>query len=85
MALTLRSSSGAQKSPGRLRGVRLVARFNLVFSSLEEIEKRSQALLEKKKMPGFLDKSKDSQEVVDLVEQLRSVVVYYQVSGNRAV
>ena len=85
MTLTLGNSSGAQNSPGVLPRVRFVAHFNLVFSSLREIEKQSQALLEKKKIPGFLDKSKDSQEVVDLVEQLRSVVVYYQVSDHHTV
>ena len=55
---------------------------DLVFSSLEEIEERSQALLEKKKAAGFLDKAKDSQEVVGLVEQLRTAIVYYRVSGG---
>ena len=52
------------------------------LSSLEEIEVRSQALLEKKKTAGFLDKAKDSQEVVGLVEQLRTAIVYYRVSGG---
>ena len=52
-------------------------------SSLEEIGKRSQALLEKKKVAGFLDKSKDAQEVVNLIEQLRTAIVYYQVSRMR--
>ena len=56
-------------------------RSNLVFSSLEEIGTRSQAILEKKKAARFLDKAKDSQEVVDLVDQLRTAVVYYQVGG----
>ena len=55
---------------------------NIVFSALEEIEKRSQALLEKNIAVRFLDKAKDSQEVVGLVEQLRAAIVYYQVSGN---
>jgi len=49
---------------------------------LEEIKERSQALLEKKKAAGFLDKGKDSQEVVGLVEQLRTAIVYYRVSGS---
>ena len=53
---------------------------NLAFSSLEEIEKRSRALLEKKKVARFLDKAKDSQEVINLVEQLRTAIVFYQVS-----
>jgi hypothetical protein len=55
---------------------------NLVFSTLKEIGKQSHALLEKKKAARFLDKAKDSQEVVTLVEELRSAIVYYQVSGN---
>jgi len=53
-----------------------------VFSSLEEIGERSQTLLEKKKVAGFLDKAKDSQEVVGLVEQLRIAIVYYRASGK---
>ena len=56
---------------------------NIVFSALEEIGRRSQALLEKNLAARFLDKAKDSQEVVSLVEQLRAAIVYYQVSGNR--
>ena len=47
--------------------------------------KRSQDLLEKGKVEGFLDKSKDSQEVANLTEELRTAIVYYQVSGNRVV
>ena len=62
-----------------------VTRSNPVFSLLEEIGTRSQAILEKKRVTGFLDKGKDSQEVVSLIEQLQSAVVYYQVRGNRAV
>ena len=81
MALIPRRRSGAQNSPGELHYAPSAARSNLMFSSLEEIEKRSQALLEKRATVGFLDKSKDSQEVVDLVEQLRTAIVYYQVSG----
>ena len=50
-----------------------------------DIEKRSQALLEKKTMAGFLDKTKDSQEVVNLVEELRNAIVCYQVSENHLV
>ena len=50
-------------------------------SSLEEIGERSQALFKKKTVAGFLDKSKDSQEVVNLIEHLRTAIVYYQVSG----
>jgi hypothetical protein len=56
---------------------------------LEEIEKRSQALLEKAKAPRFVDKAvlfidkgRDSGEVVKLVEQLRDAITGYQVSED---
>lgn len=29
---------------------------------------------------GFIDKGRDSQEVVNLIEELRSAIMYYQVS-----
>ena len=61
-----------------------VTRPNLVLSSLEEIGKRSQASLEKEEAVGFLDKEKGSQEVVNLIEQLRNAIAYYQVGGNHA-
>ena len=80
-----RRRSGAQNSPGEPHYAPSVVRSYPVFSSLEEIEKRSRALLEKKKTAGFLDKSKDSQEVVNLVEQLRTAIVYYQVSRTNVV
>lgn len=81
--MILRSSSDAQNSPGELyrASLRLTCS-NRVFSALEEIEKRSQALLKKKKAAGFFDKAKDSQEVVNLVEELRNAIVYYQVSRD---
>lgn len=56
-----------------------------MFRSLKEIRKRSQALLEKKERARFLDKARDTQEVANLVEQLRTAIVYYQVSGNPVV
>lgn len=62
--------------------LRSVTRSNIMFSALEEIGNRSQALLDKKTTARFLDKAEDSQEVVTLVEQLRTAIVYYQVSGN---
>ena len=49
-------------------------------SALEDIEKRSQALLEKGKVARFVDKGRDSGEVVKLVERLRDAVTRYQVS-----
>ena len=84
LALILRKRSGAKISPGELRRAPFVTGPDLAFSSLEEIEKRSQSILEKKKMAGFLDKANDSQEVVNLVEQLRSAILCYQVSRNHA-
>ena len=60
-------------------------RSNLVSSALEKIEKRSQELSEKKKTTRFLDKAGDSQEVINLIEQLRTAIMYYQVSGAHAV
>ena len=55
---------------------------NLVLSALEEVGKRSQALSDKKTTARFFDKAKDSEEVVGLVEQLRTAIVYYQVRGS---
>ena len=55
-----------------------------MFSSLERIEKRSKAISEKKKTAGLLDKARDCREVVELVEELRNAIVYYQVSGSYA-
>ena len=52
---------------------------------LEEIEKRSQALLEKGKTARFVDKGRDSGEVVKLVERLRDAITRYQVSEDRFV
>ena len=62
--------------------VSAVTHSNFVCSVLEDTGKRSQTLLEKKGITGFLDKAEDSQEVVKLVEQLRTAIAYYQVSGN---
>jgi len=74
-----------QSSLGDLhRAPSIITRSDLAFSSLEGIEKRSQNLLEKKMASGLLDKGKDSQEVANLVEELRTAIVYYQVSGDHA-
>ena len=59
------------------------AHANLAFSTLDGIEKRSRAILEKKQVPGFFDKASDSQEVVKLVEDIRNAIMDYQVSGKR--
>jgi len=55
---------------------------NSPLSVLEEIEKRSQALLEKGKVARFVDKGRDSGEVVKLVERLRDAITRYQVSKD---
>ena len=59
-----------------------MARSYLVLRCLVEIETRSQAILEKKTAAGFLDKTKDSQEVISLVDELRNAIVGYQVSES---
>ena len=48
--------------------------------SLADIEKRSLALSEKGTAARFLDKTRDSGEVVKLVEELRRAILVYQVS-----
>ena len=53
-----------------------------MFRSLEEIGKRSQDILEKETTVGFLDKMKDSQEAISLVDELRSAIVGYQVGDK---
>ena len=54
-------------------------------STLEEIEKRSQVLLEKGAAVRFMDKGDDSKEVAKLVERLRETITLYQVSESRIV
>ena len=53
---------------------------NGYHSTLEEIEKRSQVLLEKGVAARFMDKEDDSKEVARLVERLRETIALYQVS-----
>jgi len=48
--------------------------------SLEDIVKRSLTPSEKSKVARVLDKTQDLQEVIGLVENLRQVVLIYQVS-----
>ena len=50
-----------------------------VRRSLEDIERRSQALLGKGKVAQMLDKIQDSQAVIKLVEDLRQAILIYQV------
>ena len=55
---------------------------NDLHSALEEIEKRSQALLAKGAVALFIDKGQDSGEVVRLIERIREAITNYQVSEN---
>ena len=55
---------------------------NSLRSVLKDIEKRSQALLKKGKAARFVDKGRDSGEVVKLVERLRDAITRYQVSED---
>jgi len=50
--------------------------------SLEDIGKQSLALSDKGKVARVLDKKRDSQKVVGLVEKLRQAILIYQVSGK---
>ena len=54
-------------------------------STLEDIEKRSQVLLQKSVPARFIDKEDDSKEVARLVERLREAIALYQVSEIRTV
>jgi hypothetical protein len=51
----------------------------ILCRSLAAIEQRSRALMEKGKCASFLDKAQDTQEVANLVEQLRQAILIYQV------
>ena len=51
----------------------------IVCRSLEDIEKRSEALLGKGKAARLLDKTQDSSTVVKLIEELRQAILMYQV------
>jgi len=53
--------------------------------TLEDIEKRSRALLGKGKAARILDKKQDSGMVVKLVEELRQAILIYQLSQQRSI
>ena len=74
-----------QISLGELHRTLSITFSDVTFRSLEEIGRRSHVLLEKKKSSGLLDKGKDSQEVVNLVEELRIAIAFYQVSRGHLV
>ena len=60
----------------------LPALIDRLFSTLAEIERRSQELLAKGTAARFVDKAGDSGEVAKLIERLREAIVHYQVSEN---
>jgi len=62
---------------------RLATPANSLRSVLEDIERRSQVLLKKGKAARFVDKGRDSGEVVKLVERLQDAITRYQVSKDR--
>jgi len=64
---------------GRPRRFCSAARSHLIFSSSEGIEQRLRVLLEKKKVAGLIDGPKDSREVGNLIRQLRTAIVHYEV------
>ena len=57
-------------------------KLNLCHRSLDDIGKRSLALSEKGKVARVLDKTRDLQEVVGLVEKLRQAILVYQVGAK---
>jgi len=61
---------------------RLATLIDSPCSALEEIEGRSHELLGKGKAARFIDKGRDSGEVVKLVERLRDAIARYQVSED---
>ena len=56
------------------------AKLILYGRSLDDIGRRSLTLSEKGKVARVLDKTRDSQEVITLVEKLRQAILVYQVS-----
>ena len=76
------SGGDAKNSPGRFVMLASLSAPISRFSSLEKVENRAKVILDKSKGRGFLDKRVDSQEVVNLVEEIRNAIVFYQVSGN---
>ena len=50
--------------------------------ALDDIGKRSVALLEKGKIVRVLDKGRDSEEVIKLIEKLRQAILVYQVGAK---
>ena len=65
------------------RSLTTLVLIDLLLSVLEEIEKRSRALLEKGAAARFVDKGGDSVEVTRLIDRLREAITHYQVSESR--
>jgi len=79
---TKRRRSDSQKYLGALTSYLYRHPYQRPHSALEEIEKRSRAMLAKSAATRFIDKGEDSKEVARLIEELRDVLSHYQVSGN---
>ena len=79
------ADSNHEETKRREQSIQCVAsslhcRFELtVCRSLEDVEKRSQALLAKGKAARILDKTQDSGTIIKLVEDLRQAILIYQV------
>jgi hypothetical protein len=54
----------------------------LHYRVLDDIGRRSVALLEKGKLARVLDKGRDSEEVIKLIEKLRQAILVYQVGAK---
>ena len=57
---------------------------SIACRSLEDIQERSQGLQGKGRMTRALDKTRDSQKVAKLVEDLRQAIVIYQVGIGKS-
>jgi len=77
--------SGRRKELARYvrRSLTSTAPINGFHSVLEEIEKRSQGLLEEGAAAQFVNKSGVSDKVVELVERFQEAITHYQVSSHR--
>jgi len=67
------------------RSLTVLAVVDDLLRALEEIEKKSRALLEKGAAARFVDKGEDSAEVTRLIERLREAITHYQVSESCSV
>ena len=76
--------SGETSTASKVRIASLVCCHDKLIScrSLDDIEKRAQALSEKGTMARVLDKARDASAVVKLVDQLQKTIIIYQVCAR---